>query len=112
VYLSKNLNNTITTSLSQPSSPQTEQLTIIPNPIHETTMIGLKLSDASQVDISLFDNQGRVIKEIMRGFKPAGQHQIPLPKSQLSSKILSKGIYYVVLRTNKGTLISKQLLYH
>ncbi len=112
VYLNRNLSNTIITSVSQPISPQTDQLTIIPNPIHESTMIGYKLLDASQVDISVYDNQGRIVKEIMRGFKHAGQHQIPLPKSQLSSKILGNGIYYVVLKTNKGTLISKQLLYH
>jgi glycosidase len=112
VYLNKNLSNTIITSVSQPILPNADQLTVIPNPIHESTMIGFKLSEASLVDISLVDNQGRIVEKILHSFRSAGHHSIPFPQSKLSAKAAVNGIYYVMLKTNNGTLLSKHLLYY
>ncbi|MFN5055382.1 MAG: alpha-amylase family glycosyl hydrolase [Bacteroidota bacterium] len=112
VYLNKNLSNTIITSVSQPILPNADQLTVIPNPIHESTMIGFKLSEASLVDISLVDNQGRIVEKILHSFRSAGHHSIPFPQSKLSAKAAGNGIYYVMLKTNNGTLLSKHLLYY
>ncbi|MFN5046401.1 MAG: alpha-amylase family glycosyl hydrolase, partial [Bacteroidota bacterium] len=110
VYVNKNLSSTLITSVPQTTTHKAVQLSVIPNPINEGTTIQFKLNDASFVHINLVDHQGRIIKEILNGLRSAGSHTIALPKSQLTSKGMSNGIYYVTLKTNTGTLLSKHLL--
>lgn len=78
-----------------------------PNPVRQQAYISLKLDDASQVSVQLFDNKGSVVrqwqKELLRG-----DNQFAVDMQDLST-----GVYYLLItwsegRGQKGTKIIKQ----
>jgi len=65
-----------------------------PNPFNSRTLVSYGLPEAGLATISLYDLEGRLVKELVRAHKPVGSHSIVIDGSTLSS-----GVYIVQLRS-------------
>lgn len=63
-----------------------------PNPFNPSTQISYSLKKSSVIELKLFDINGRMIKIIESGFKPAGSYEI-----NFSAEGLSSGVYFFSL---------------
>jgi hypothetical protein len=78
----------------------------MPNPFNGNTIIGYKLPVASTVNIQVFDQTGRVIKELVNGREEAGEHSVQFSENELPS-----GVYYYKMvagtfsKTRKMTIL-------
>jgi hypothetical protein len=70
-------------------SKENYQLTSYPNPFSDQINLALVLEDSDQVLIKLYDQNGRMIKQILNSNLNAGEHVFDTDLSQLSS-----GVYY------------------
>ncbi|MEP7145679.1 MAG: choice-of-anchor J domain-containing protein [bacterium] len=76
-----------------------------PNPFNPTTVINYQLPKDGNVSISVFDNSGKEIMNLVNGFKTAGYYTINLNASSLSS-----GIYYYKLSFDNFSVVKKMML--
>ncbi|GAB5519606.1 MAG: hypothetical protein RhofKO_18570 [Rhodothermales bacterium] len=65
-----------------------------PNPFNPTTRIGYTLPQSSAVTLHVYDNQGRLVRTLVDGVIPAGEHHVTLDARDLPS-----GVYFYTLRT-------------
>lgn len=77
-----------------------------PNPFNPTTMISYDISQASQVQLNVYDALGREVATLVkRENHPAGTFSVTFDASQLSS-----GIYFTRLKSGELTRIQKMSL--
>lgn len=80
--------------------------TIFPNPFTEQTNIVFELSNQKNIEVSLYDNYGRLISVLDSGLKTKGTYNYTIDGTNLKA-----GIYFVVLKADeesKSTKIIKQ----
>lgn len=63
-----------------------------PNPFNPATNISYSISKSVNVEIRLYDSEGRFLKHLENGFKQLGSYSI-----NFSSEMLASGIYYYSL---------------
>jgi len=80
------------------------QLAIRPNPVSNRTDIQFALNKRGQVEVSIFDGNGKLIESIFSGEKGIGEHIL-----QWKKKDLAAGSYFLKLTTDNGE-ITKQLI--
>jgi len=84
-------------------------LSVYPNPFKECANLSYQLQEERHVLISLFDQGGRLVKEIVNGDFPAGNHLVKIDGTELMP-----GIYYYSIYTgsdhliNSGTIIKSK----
>ncbi|MET0394888.1 MAG: heparin lyase I family protein [Chitinophagaceae bacterium] len=76
-----------------------------PNPFHGGTTIRYSLAEKQQVNLSLFDMHGRLLKVLVSGTRDAGTHTVPLAAGRLSS-----GVYYYRIQAGKFTEVKKMVI--
>ena len=76
---------------------------LFPNPAQSNTRIEYELSDASDVEISIYDLNGRKIISLSDEHQTAGKHSL-----DFNTDMLAAGIYFV--RMNAGGIICKKLV--
>lgn len=76
-----------------------------PNPFNPFTVISFGIPSSGEVEISLYDELGRVVKVITKGYYSNGIHSIKFDGSKLSS-----GIYLLKLQANKIIDTKKMIL--
>jgi len=80
------------------TSTQTNQIKQYPNPAAQMSYVSFKLHTTSNVSLSLFDQEGRMISAIMNNEKMEyGKYIIPINVSELK---LTDGIYFAKLLIN------------
>jgi hypothetical protein len=67
-----------------------------PNPFRGASTISYRLPASGHVSLLLYDVQGRLVRTLVDGVQPAGQHQVTLPGNGLPS-----GVYYYNLESNR-----------
>ncbi|MBM3327765.1 MAG: T9SS type A sorting domain-containing protein, partial [Calditrichaeota bacterium] len=81
--------------VSRPEIPKEFKLgPIFPNPFNSNTIIGYALPVASDVNLSLFDLNGRKVADIYRGFCEPGSYRLPYNAVKIPS-----GIYVLKMAT-------------
>jgi hypothetical protein len=75
-----------------------------PNPFVRSATISYRLSGRGHVSMLLYDVQGRLVRTVVDGVQPAGQHQVMLPGDGLPS-----GVYYYSLESN-GQRVGKRCI--
>ena len=58
-----------------------------PNPFNPSTAINYQLAANSFVELSVYDIQGRLVAELVKGWRDAGQHEVTFDGSGLASGI-------------------------
>lgn len=81
-----------------------------PNPFNSVTAIGYSLSHPSQVELSVFNLQGRYVKILTKGFQPAGNYQVIWDGTDENGLPVSFGIYICHLITASQRLVKKMSL--
>ncbi|MBU1882444.1 T9SS type A sorting domain-containing protein, partial [bacterium] len=80
-------------------------ISVYPNPFNPTTSISYHLSAVSHVNISVYDVSGRLVAELIDGFRDAGSHEVTFDAVGLSS-----GIYLYKLTTDQHQSMGKMVL--
>lgn len=80
-------------------------LTSYPNPFNPSTMLSYKLETASKVRLSVFDVSGRVVANLVDGYRNAGSYEVTFDASNLPS-----GVYFARLSTADFTQTQKLML--
>jgi C1A family cysteine protease len=90
----KYTNNAVTITVSENDIPLEFALEAnYPNPFNPTTAIGYELAAVGDVELSIFDMNGRKVATLVNGSKPAGYHSVNWDASNVSS-----GIYFYRLQ--------------
>jgi hypothetical protein len=77
-----------------------------PNPFNPTTVIGYQLSEDSFVGLSIYDVSGRLVSELVGGWRNAGVHEVEFNASALTS-----GVYFTRMAVrNRSTQVEKLIL--
>ena len=80
-----------------------------PNPFNPKTQIGFQLTSSSLVDLSIYDAQGRRVKQLLSGFElPAGPHVITWRGQDDMGRSLPSGIYHASIEA-KGLRSTRKL---
>jgi PKD repeat protein len=93
-----NIGNTTNTGLTD-TKLDIESIDIVPNPSIGQATLMLESADASDVDIHLFDIQGRDMANVYQGAINAGTNQIPLNVQSLAA-----GVYLVHVSDGKNSI--------
>ena len=81
-----------------------------PNPFNPSTQIVFDLPDNSEVNVAIFDVQGKMVYEIANGFMLAGKHIAVWNGRSSDGKILPSGIYFTRMSTPDQSQTIKMLL--
>ena len=78
-----------------------------PNPFNPSTKISYSLKKSSAIELKLFDINGRLIKIIESGFKPAGSYEINFSAEDLSSGVYFFSLYSegILMDTKKAVVV-------
>lgn len=76
------------------------KLTLNPNPYTENTTISFYLNELTNISIDLYDNQGKLLGNIINQKLDEGLHSIPFNLKNVNGSSLSNGTYLVILRSN------------
>ena len=69
------------------------------------TTFDFNLAEAKQVSVSIIDELGRTVREVVNESMSAGNHKIAVPSADLAN-----GKYFVVLRTDFYSQILKLIV--
>ncbi|MFA7195294.1 MAG: T9SS type A sorting domain-containing protein, partial [Candidatus Neomarinimicrobiota bacterium] len=76
-----------------------------PNPFNPVTSIPYRLADAGNVDIAVYDLNGRHIRTLYQGYQSAGEYSI-----RFDARNLSSGVYICRLKAGDRILTRKMTL--
>ncbi len=78
-----------------------------PNPFNPSTKISYSLKKSSEIELKLFNINGRMIKIIESGFKPAGSYEINFSAEDLSSGVYFFSLYSegILMDTKKAVVV-------
>lgn len=93
-----NLNNEV--NIGTPTNFELSQN--YPNPFNPSTQIDFQIPKDGNVNISLYDNSGKLVSTLTEGFKSAGYYSVIFNASNLSS-----GIYYYRLESQNFSQVKK-----
>ena len=77
-------------------------INIYPNPMNTSSTLELNLLESNEVNISITDLSGRLIREVLNEHLAAGMHRISLQLSELAS-----GMYLVFIRSGEENQMIK-----
>lgn len=76
-----------------------------PNPFNPKTNISFIIPNDGQVNISVYNMNGQMVKELVNGFKTAGEYKIEFDGTNLAS-----GVYFYTLKNGNFTDTKKLIL--
>ena len=86
------------------SASGNSSLTIFPNPFTTTTTIEYELQQPATVQITVYNHFGEQVSVLAENRQPKGKHQL-----NWNTDNLPAGVYYCVLKTDKGTRTTKMI---
>jgi hypothetical protein len=81
-----------------------------PNPMRQVTAIRFALPKDAPMDLTVFDQAGRRVRELMRGTLPAGDHATAWDGRDGAGRRVPSGLYFYRLRTALRTLTGRIVL--
>ena len=90
---------------NQPSSSEFKLAPNYPNPFNPTTTIRYNLPAGSQVQLSVYDIQGNLIKQLINTYKQAGVHEVEWTASKVAS-----GVYFYRIKAGNYSEVKKCVL--
>ncbi len=81
-----------------------------PNPFNPTTKIAYALAAAGRVSLKVYDERGRLVRDLLSATRPAGEHEIVWDGADDRGRRVSSGAYFYVLRTDDEELIRKMTM--
>lgn len=81
-----------------------------PNPFNPETTIAFELPVRSNVELAVYDLQGREVAVLLDGTLDAGRHSQVWNGRDASGRLVASGVYYYQLRSEEQNLIRKMSL--
>lgn len=78
---------------------------VYPNPAQNNAVVGIKLTNSSSVDITIYDVAGKVVYSNKGANVTPGQNEISINTSEFAN-----GAYSIVVNTNEGVLTEKLII--
>ena len=79
-----------------------EFATVSPNPFQRNVMLGFSLAREGRVDMAVYSVEGRKIKTLATGVRPAGQYRLEWDGHDEGGRAVQPGVYFVRLLTPAG----------
>ncbi len=73
-----------------------------PNPFHATAQFAVSLPEAGPMEFAVFSVDGRRVRILATGERPAGEYRLVWDGRSDSGQSLKSGVYYARLETRKG----------
>ncbi len=100
------LGHVLATDVDAPPAAR-DRLWAWPNPFNPETRIGFRLEKTADVNLAVYDLQGRLVDELAAGVFEAGDHAISW---RPDGDPVASGVYLVRLKTERGTALRKLVL--
>ncbi len=81
-----------------------------PNPFNNNTIIKYELSEATKVNIVIYNLSGQKVAELLKKFQSSGHHTITWDGRNNFDKKLSSGVYFCRIEIGKHTAVKKLFL--
>ncbi|MDP1675503.1 MAG: T9SS type A sorting domain-containing protein [Bacteroidota bacterium] len=81
-----------------------------PNPFNPTTTIEYEIPKAGNVEVAIFDIQGRKIRELEKSVHDAGSFRVVWDSRNDAGRTVSSGTYFYRVQFNGSQLVNKLLL--
>ena len=81
-----------------------------PNPFNPSTTISFDVYEASRVSLSVFDLNGRLVKNLMSGNLGAGTYNIAWNGKNTKGLSVAGGVYFYSITSGKNSIIKKMSL--
>jgi endoglucanase len=101
------VNGTPITSVSENLQSNTFKVKAYPNPFSEETTIEYDLAKSENVEVAVFDLDGRKRITLFKGWQSEGFHQIHLKADQQNVLNLSSGVYLCKISSSEKELTTK-----
>jgi hypothetical protein len=97
-------------TLSLPEVPDMVRMTIAPNPFNPSTTVSWSMPTTGQVNLSVYDASGRLIKTLLDEAVPAGPQTIEWNGRDATGRAVSSGSYFVRLQGERTGEVRKIML--
>ncbi len=81
-----------------------------PNPFNASTLVRYELPRPGRVRLAILDVRGRVVRTLVSGSKPRGEHQVRWDGTDDAGRLLPSGVYLVRLQATGRTAVQKVAL--
>lgn len=81
-----------------------------PNPFNPTTTIEYAIPQAGEVEVAIFDIQGRKVRELEKTVHNAGSYRIVWDSHDNNGRQVASGTYFYRVQFNGSQLVNKLLL--
>lgn len=78
---------------------------LYPNPFNEKTTIQIRLKQATDISIKIFDMPGKALLTVAQGYYDKGSYHFTV-----NAKDLQSGMYFCCLKTDKGSYCQKMMV--
>jgi len=82
----------------------------VPNPFNPVTRIGYTLESAGNISISVYDVSGRHIRDLARGYRTEGYHEVIWNGRDDAGRPAASGLYFYQLRVSGAVETRKMVL--
>jgi hypothetical protein len=80
-----------------------------PNPFNPETKICFAIPEAGYVNLTIYNIEGKLVKQLVHGFKEVGYHQVSWNGINTSGESVSSGVYIYRIDTGKFSNIKKMI---
>lgn len=80
-------------------------LFIYPNPFQKETAISFSLHESTNVELTIYDQNGKKVRSLLSAYLQIGNYKIPFLRNSLKS-----GAYYCQLVTNSGSISTRLII--
>lgn len=81
-----------------------------PNPFNPTTTIEYEIPKQGNVDVAIFDIQGRKVRELEKSVRDVGSFQVIWDSRNDAGRTVASGTYFYRVQFNGSQLVNKLLL--
>jgi hypothetical protein len=85
-------------------------LTNYPNPFNPQTTISFSIPEESNIELSVYNIKGQLVKNLVNDINPAGEHSVTWNGTDDNNKPVSSGVYFYKLNVNGITKAVKKCL--
>jgi len=82
----------------------------VPNPFNPSTLIHYQLPQAAEVELTIFDLNGRMIRKLVSAKKPAGYHGVSWEGKDEQGRPVGSGVYLYQMRAAHFSQTRKMLM--
>lgn len=77
---------------------KTEVISMTPNPFQKEVVIRYTLQKRTEVYLAIYDNSGNLVRVLIEAVQPRGNHRYIWDGKDKNGKVVSKGMYLLMLR--------------